>query len=55
MFFESSPLTSYGIGSENFTSERYFLKVPTRASLLAMDKSEHKACVKFKAEGTGLT
>lgn len=43
--FLSFPLTSYGIqviaGSEHFTSDRHFLKVPTTASLLALAKSVH--------------
>ena len=43
--FLSYPLTSHGVqviaGSENFTSDRHFLKVPTKASLLALAKSIH--------------
>ena len=39
VFYSIFPLPSYGIqliaGLENFTSERHFFKVPTRASLLA--------------------
>ena len=49
MFFLSFPLTSYGIkviaGSENFTSERYLLKVPTRTSLFASAKSIYYLCM----------
>ena len=47
--FTSSPLTSYGIqvitGSDNFTSQRHFLKVPTRASPLTLAKSIHHGLI----------
>ena len=40
VFYSIFPLPSYGIqliaGLENFTSERHFFKVPTRATLLAL-------------------
>ena len=55
--FFSSPLTSYGVqviaGSENFTSDRYFLKVPTKASLLALANSIHYTIPRFSSFDMG--